>query len=105
MTTSNLSTARQYWLNHIRQCESEKLTPAEYCKKHKLIKQRFYHYKSELRRLGIQFSGEKPACTFVAVKPKSEIKKPRSRSLPIFNLNLTIKNRLFQLHFNAGLSS
>lgn len=108
MAIQTLSKSRQFWLDHIRQCEKEKQTAAEYCKKHNLIKQRFYHYKSELRKLGILFSRDKPANSFVAVKPFeqiTEIKKRESHSLPTFNLNLTIKSHLFQLKFNAGQSS
>jgi len=108
MTAPKLSTARQFWLDHIGQCESETLTPAEYCKKHNLVKQRFYHYKSELRKLGIPFSGDTSATRFVAVKPVeqyTEVKKHKRRSLPMLSLNLTIKSSLFQLQFNAGLSS
>lgn len=108
MAVQTLSKSRQFWLDHIRQCEKEKLTAAEYCKKHDLIKQRFYHYKSELRKLGIPFPGDKPTNSFVAVKPvdrKPEIQKAKRRSLPAFNFELAIKTNLFQLQFNAGKAS
>lgn len=108
MMTPKLSATRQFWLNHIRNCEAELLTPAEYCAEHNLLKQHFYHYKSELRRRGIPFSSDKPANRFVAVQPvaqNTETQKQAACSLPTFNLNLTIKSRLFQLQFNAGPSS
>ena len=108
MAIQTLSKSRQFWLDHIRQCEKEKLTVAEYCKKHNLVKQRFYHYKSELRKLGIPFSAGKAPNSFVAVKPadrKPEILKTKRRSFPAFNFELAIKTGSFQLQFNAGQSS
>lgn len=108
MDLQTLSKSRQVWLDHIRQCEKQNLTAAEYCKKHNLVKQRFYQYKSELRKLGISLPGDKPASSFVAVKPvehKSEIQKIKRRSFPAFNFELAIKTRLFQLQFNAGKAS
>lgn len=108
MALQTLSKSRQFWLDHIRQCEKQNLTAAEYCKKNNLVKQYFYQYKSELRKLGISFPGDKPTSTFVAVKPveqKLEIQRMKRRSFPAFNFELAIKTHLFQFQFNAGKAS
>ncbi len=108
MAIQTLSKSRQFWLDHIRQCEAEKMMPTEYCKKHNLVKQRFYNYKSDLRKQGFQFACDKPANSFVAVKPlenQVEVKSPIAHSLSGVNLNLTIKSRLVQLQLNVGQSS
>lgn len=105
MSTQPLSKTRQLWLNHIRQCEAESLSVSEYCKKHKLPKQRFYHYKSELRKLGIPFSGEAPISPFVAVKAierQPESKKRNADAPPAFRFNLTVKSRMMHLQICFG---
>lgn len=108
MAIPALSKSQRFWLNHLRQCEKEKLTPVEYCKTHDLVTQRFYHYKSELRKLGIPFSGDSSAHRFIPIKSvesHAEINQQRPRPLSAFNLHLTLTNRLFQLQLNVGQSS
>jgi hypothetical protein len=105
MSTQPLSKTRQLWLNHIRQCEAESLTVSEYCKKHNLPKQRFYHYKSELKKLGIPFSDEAPISPFVAVKaidPKRESKNQNADVRPVLSFSLIFKSRLMHLQICFG---
>ncbi len=105
MSTQPLSKTRQLWLNHIRQCEADSLTVSEYCEKHNLIKQRFYHYKSELRKLGIPISGDRPESPFVAVKPielQPESKNQNAVARPALSFSLTFKSRLMHLQIRFG---
>lgn len=105
MTTQPLSKTRQLWLNHIRQCEAKSLPVAEYCKQHNLPKQRFYHYKSELRKLGIPFPCEASVSPFIAVKsiePQPESKNRNADAHPVFSFNLIFKSRLMHLQVRFG---
>ena len=106
MTEQTLTKMQQFWFDHIRRCESEKLSPAQYCKNHNLIPQRFYAYKSDLRKKGILFEGDSGRPSFVPVQPVGRLRNERQYTSTLsFRLSMTLKTRFACLSLILGPSS
>lgn len=103
MTSTTLTEKRQFWLRHIRQCEKAGIPIIEYCQQHQLNRQKFYQFKSELRKKGIPFSSDQSASNFVPVSPTHHTPRPGiEREKKAFNLHMAIDVSWLhlELHFS-----
>lgn len=78
MENTNAS-KQEFWLNHIRQAQEQKLTLAAYAKQHNLSDKNIYRWKTVLTQRGLLLS-EKPKTSFARVK---QVTEKTDTSLPI----------------------
>ena len=99
---AHLTRKQRYWLARIRACESAGMSPADYCNKHDLMKQRFYGYRIDLRKRGIRFKDDIPVNRFTPVVTREE-PKPASDPAEFHGYcQLTIKTRFINLKPGLG---
>lgn len=98
MSMPNLTEKQQFWFDHIQQSEDQKLSPTDYCTQENLVLQKFYSYKSELRKKGIRFNGDLETTFARAVTSKPTAKAPLpTQKKSNLEFKLDFHGRLLQL--------
>ncbi|WP_250655120.1 IS66 family insertion sequence element accessory protein TnpA [Alkalimarinus coralli] len=88
MSKPALTEKQTYWLNHIQQCEQQKLTAPVYCDQHDLKVSQFHSYKHELRRKGVIRTEPSSAAFAKATVTLPQKSVPRKQPPPVFSCSV-----------------